>query len=350
MSGFFSSRGKRRTGQRSSAGRPAPRSGRKLRLERLEPRQMLATVAVNAGQVIRTLNDQFLGVNLATWDSALNTSQTQQMVQAAGLQIFRIPAGALSDQIHFTDPPAYPGQGTVASMASFIASVGGDAIVTLDYGSSSPQEAAAELAYLDGSVTNTTPIGMGPEWNTSTGSWVQVNWQTAGYWAGLRAAAPLAQDDGLNFLRIGRTAPFGFHYYEVGNELYGNWETDNHGQGGDTGAAHDPATYVSFAKQFAAYAQQIDPTISIGVDVDNPWSSWTASVLQNCAIQHFTPGFLSDHNYAQSPGSESDSKLLLAYGLEFIGQPTELVCRFICRLRSSFCKTLRLRRGAAWSC
>ena len=133
-------------------------------------------------------------------------------------------------------------------MASFVASVNGQAVVTLDYGSGSPQEAAAELAYLNAPVGSTTPIGDGPEWNDTTNSWQTVNWQTAGYWASLRAAQPLAVDDGLNFLRLGRTAPFDFDYFEVGNEEYGSWEIDHHT------VEHDPATYVAFAKQFQTYA------------------------------------------------------------------------------------------------
>ncbi len=135
-----------------------------------------------------------------------------------------------------------------------------------------------------------------------------------------RASSPLAQDDGLNFLRIGRSTPFDVQYFEVGNEIYGEsdgdyWETDHHGSGGDTGKAHDPATYVAFAKQFATYAAEIDPGISIGVDTGSPtagdYDNWTTNVLEQCAEQGFTPGFLSDHLYVQEPGTESDSTLLL---------------------------------------
>ena len=192
-------------------------------------------------------------------------------------------------------------------MASFIASVNGVGLATLDYGSGSPQEAAAFLAYLDAPVGNTTPIGNGQEWNDTTNAWQTVNWQTAGYWASLRAAAPLATDDGLNFLRLDHPAPFNVQYWEVGNEEYGSWEIDHHT------AQHDPATYIAFAKQFATYAAQIDPGISIGLDVGSPGSdfnNWTADILQQSAAQGFTAGFLSDHNYVQAPGSESDSNLL----------------------------------------
>ena len=271
-------------------------------------------MVVNASQSVGSVGTPFLGVNLASWDSYLNTSQTQQLVQNAGLGLFRFPGGSESDEFHFNVPPAdqpvYSGPGTAASMANFIASVNGRGIVTLDYGSGSPQEAAAFLAYLNAPTSSTTPIGSGEEWNTSTKAWIQTDWKTAGYWAAFRAESPLAHDDGLNFLRAGHPAPFGIHYFEVGNELYGSWETDYHGQGGDSGKPHDPATYVAFAKQFANYAQQIAPTISIGVDTGGV-DTWTANVLQQCASQGFTPGFLSDHNYVQEPGSENDSTLLL---------------------------------------
>ncbi len=126
------------------------RSMRWSGLEGLEGRVLLATVAVNASQVVRPVDTQLLGVNVAWYDSNLNTSETQQMVQAAGLTMFRFPGGSSSDDFHFNAPPTYNGEGTDASMASFIASVNGVGLATLDYGSGSPQEAAAFLAYLDG--------------------------------------------------------------------------------------------------------------------------------------------------------------------------------------------------------
>ena len=276
------------------------------------------TVSVNAANVVQPANTQFLGVNVSEYDSVLNTAETKSMVQAAGLTEFRI-GGSIEDESHFNDPASYSGEGTDPSIAEFIASVEGQGIVTVDYGSGSPQEAAAYLAYLEAPVGNTTHIGSGEEWSTTTNSWQQVNWQNAGYWANLRASAPLAVNDGLNFLRVDHPAPFGIEDFEVGNEVYGNWETDYHGQGGDTGKAHDPATYVKFAKQFATYAAKIDPSALIGVNVGQPmggsendqYNNWTSDVLQQSADQEFMPGFLSDHNYVQADGNEDDSTLLL---------------------------------------
>ena len=276
--------------------------------EPLELRALLAAVAVDVGEVVRAVDPQLIGVNATWWDANLNTSQTQQMVQAAGFELFRLPGGSDSDDFHFNAPPKYQGAGTIPTMASFVASVNGQAVVTLDYGSGSPQEAAAELAYLNAPVGATTPIGDGQEWNSSTSQWDTVNWQNAGYWASLRAASPLQVDDGLNSLRLGRAQPFGFHYFEVGNEEYGSWEIDHHT------VPHDPATYVAFAKQFETLAAAIDSSISIGIDAgapDNSYNNWVADELEQSVIQSFFVGFISDHNYVQTPGSESDSTLLL---------------------------------------
>ena len=280
------------------------------------------TTTINTGAVLGTVSTNMLGVNLAWWDDELTTPQTQQMVEAAGLTAFRFPGGSSSDDFHFNVSSNYgdPGANTIPQFAQFIEAVGGTGLVTLDYGSGSPQEAAAELAYLEGSPSDTTVIGTGLEWNDSTNQWQQVNWQTVGYWASLRAAAPLPQDDGSNFLRIDHPAPFGdIKYWEVGNEEYGSWEVDHHGTPGpggvSTGAQHDPATYAALAHTFAGFAAEIDPGISIGIDSGDPTGAsdndWTKNVLEQGLAIGFVPGFISDHSYMQAAGQESDSTLLL---------------------------------------
>jgi len=286
--------------------------------EPLESRRLLAVVSVDASQVVRTINDNFLGTNLAWWDSSLNTPQTQSLVEQAGLSSFRFPGGSSSDEFHFAEIPGWDTKGTAATFAKFIESVNGGGTVTLNYGTGSPQEAAAFLAYLNAPTTSTVDLGMGRQWvpdnpndplTYNIGKWVPMDWKTAGYWANIRAAAPLATDDGLNFLRIRHLTPFAFRYFEVGNEVMGSWERDMHGSGGDTGAPHDAATYIAFAKQLSILAQQIDPTAVVSIVVDGT-NSWTTSVLQQCTAQSYTPKAVSDHQYMQGPGNESDSFLL----------------------------------------
>jgi hypothetical protein len=283
------------------------------------PTELVATV--NAGTMLGPVASNMLGVNLAWWDDQLTTPQTQQMVEAAGFNAYRFPGGSNSDDYHFNVSSNFDdaSANTIPEFARFIESVRGVGLVTLDYGSGSAQEAAAELAYLEGSPSDTTVIGNGPEWNDITNQWQQANWQTVGYWASLRTAAPLPQDDGYNFLRINHPAAFSeIKYWEVGNEEYGSWEIDHHGTPGpggvSTGAQHDPATYAGFAQTFATFASEIDPTISIGIDSGDPnggYNNWTKNVLAQGLAIGFVPGFISDHSYMQGPGQESDSTLLL---------------------------------------
>jgi alpha-L-arabinofuranosidase len=284
------------------------------------------TSTINANASVGATTTNLLGINLAYWDDQQGTTQTQQMVTAAGLAIYRFPGGSASDDFHFNVANNYgdSAANTIPQFAQFISSVGGTGVVTLDYGSGSPQEAAAELAYLQGSPTDTTVIGTGLEWNDTAGAWQSVNWETVGYWASLRAASPLGTDDGLNFLRIDHPAPFAdIKYWEVGNEEYGSWEVDHHGTAGpggvSTGSQHCPATYAAFAEQFATLATEITgtaglPAISIGIDSEDPTgasdNNWTKNVLADGLSIGLVPGFISDHSYMQGPGAESDSFLL----------------------------------------
>ena len=110
---------------------------------------MLASVTVNAGQVVRPVDTQLLGVNLGV--VGLEPEHRPDAADGPGRRPDHVPLPRRvdSDDFHFNAPPTYNGEGTDASMASFIASVGGKGLVTLDYGSGSPQEAAAFLAYLE---------------------------------------------------------------------------------------------------------------------------------------------------------------------------------------------------------
>jgi hypothetical protein len=280
------------------------------------------TTTVNTASVVGSSSTNFLGVNLAWWDNQLMTAQTESLVQAAGLSIFRFPGGSTSDDFHFANNNNYldSAANSIPQFAQFTDSVGGQGMITIDYGSGSPQEAMAELAYLTASPTDTTVIGNGIQWNDTTNAWQMINWGTVGYWAGLRASTPLAQDDGRNFLRIGQAAPFtGMTYWEVANEEYIPEEIDHHGTpafGSSTGAPHDPATYAQFAATFASLIASDSqlPHILIGIDSGDPTgasdNNWTKGVLADGLVDGFIPAFISDHSYMQGPGYESDSFLL----------------------------------------
>src|SRR5262249_10775309 len=139
------------------------------------------------------------------------------------------------------------------SFAGFLhvaTNIGAQTIVTVNYGTGSTNEAAAWVAYANGATTNTLPLGTDK---------FGTNWQTVGYWASLRAAAPQGTDDGKNFLRISRAAPLGFKYWEIGNECYGTWETDSNS------LPHDPFTYATRARDYLHLMKAVDASIKIGV-------------------------------------------------------------------------------------
>ena len=136
-----------------------------------------------------------------------------------------------------------------------------------------------------------------------------------------------------SFLDLGHPAPFNFTYFEIGNEIYGSWETDEHGGSGDslavptgdTRKAHDPTTLIAFANDFETaingfladgFESGASP-ISIGVDSQDvaessgDFSNWIGKILSQSVTQKFTLGFIADHYYtAVSPGSENDAELL----------------------------------------
>ena len=219
--------------------------------------------------------------------------------------MFRLPGGSRSDDFHFNAPPTYNGEGTVASMASFIASVSGQGVVTLDYGSGSPQEAAAFLAYLNAPVGNTTPIGTGRGVERLDQSWQKVNWQTAGYWASLRASAPLAVDDGLNFLRTRSPRTVQFPLLRGRQRgVRGLGDRPSRPGGVPGSRTTRPPTSRSPSNSPRSPRRSLRRSRSASTSAAPPWQQQldAPTSSSNAPCQGFTPGFISDHNYVQAPG------------------------------------------------
>ena len=279
----------------------------------------LTHLTVNAGQPIRTADARWFGMNTPMWDSALDTPQTLTVMTNMGTRAMRFPGGSDSDDYHWVfnrqDANNWTWATSLANFIHVITNVNGQAMTTLNYGTGFTNEAAAWVAYVNASTANTQSLGV-----DATGT----NWHTAGYWALLRASAPLGTDDGKNFLRISRSAPLGFKYWEIGNEVYGSWETDSNS------VAHDPYTYALRARDYISLMKAVDPTIKIGVVVTpgedsyanntshpvvNPRTGqthygWTPVLLATLTSLGVTPDFVIHHRYPQNPGSEDDAGLL----------------------------------------
>jgi alpha-L-arabinofuranosidase len=269
---------------------------------------MAANISVDVTMLGRDAGTLDVGVNLAAWDTYLSAdpatglgltpnTQTVTMLQDAGFSLLRLSNGSGADEWHFSsNANAFPvGAGLLANT---VAAVGGGGLVTINYGTGTPQETAAYLAYLNGAPDNSFAIG-----TDANGK----DWGKVGDWAQLRAATPLGQDP-LDVLRAGHPAPFGVRRFEVGNEIYfAGWS--------GAPVAVNPSDYVGFANSFATLAQSIDRTASIGLGLGNPIeydAIWNIPVLQQCQALGFMPGFISDHFYVYDGKIETltDQQLL----------------------------------------
>ena len=277
-------------------------------------------LTVSAGQTIRIADARWFGMNVAIWDSALDTLQTVTVMTNMGMRALRFPGGSDSDDYHWVynrqDDDNWSWSTSLASFIHVITNVNGQAMTTVNYGTGFTNEAAAWVAYVNASTANSQSLGVDA---------LGTNWHTAGYWASLRAATPLGTDDGKNFLRIHRSSPLGLKYWEIGNECYGSWETDSNS------VPHDPYTYALRAQDYISLMKAVDPTIKIGVVVTpgedsyaNGYTShpaynsrthtyhngWTPVLLATLASMGVTPDFAIHHRYPQDPGGESDVGLL----------------------------------------
>jgi hypothetical protein len=279
----------------------------------------LTALTVNASQPIRTADARWFGLNATIWDNDFDTPQTIALLTNMGIQALRFPGGSLSDDYHWLynrqDDDDWSWETSLASYIQAITNIGAKTMITLNYGTGTSNEAAAWVAYVNASTTSEQSLGVDAN---------GFNWGTAGSWASLRAAARLPKDDGSNFLRISRTAPLGFKYWEIGNEEYGSWETDSNA------VPHDPYTYAERAGGYIALIKAVDPEVKIGVvavpgtntfvnNYDHPATDpvtgqvnygWTPVLLATLKSLGVTPDFAIYHNYPYNPGGESDSGLL----------------------------------------
>lgn len=263
-------------------------------------------LSINANSVIRTIDERMYGINVAMWDSLLSGPSNDGLLAQMGTRIIRFPGGSLSDDYNWQTDRQVSTNGTfqwpnnAATFANVAEKRGAQAYVTVNYGSGTPEQAAAWVAYYNALPGNTTTLG-----TDSKGR----NWNTAGFWATIRASAPLTTDDGYNFLRVSHAAPYGLRYWEVGNEIYGSWEYDQHGTPGSglAGSPNDAATYATAFKDFYAKMLAVDPTIKIGAVFDSAFVTQLAS-------KGATPHFIIYHRYPQNAGGENDATLLSGAG------------------------------------
>ncbi len=305
-----------------------------------QPLPAVVNVNVNTTQALRTVDARHFGVNLAIWDGNYEPASyatTAGLLQEMGTRFVRVPGGSLSDEYHWSANTSWTNtwqwQTSFPEFIRVATNASTQVMVTVNYGSGSPQEAAAWVAYANGNAAlygNPNDITLGVD---ATGR----DWRTVGYWARLRTLTAAANPDNqYDFLAIGRSTPMGITNWEIGNECYGTWERDT-----NTLPNH-AYTYAVRATNYIAWMKAVDPAIKVGVvgvpgenayangytdhPAINPRTGqtnygWTPVLLATLKSLGVTPDFLVHHHYPQwtdpnnVPASpDNDSTLLQSTG------------------------------------
>jgi cellulose binding protein with CBM2 domain len=214
------------------------------------PAPAVACTGPSQGSSSATLSGPLdpLGVNTAAWDTNYLDAPIAASLSSAGLGLIRYPGGSFADE-YLWQPNTENGTVQPVDFAHYStqtdAVTGGQKFVTINYGSDTPQSAAA---------------------------WVK---QSA-------------------------TAGQGVTLWEIGNEEYGSWETDNHS------SPHTASSYATNALSYMQAMKAVNPSAQIcydyamdgnlapGAGVDG-FQTWNSTILQadaadiNCADVHWYP-------------------------------------------------------------
>lgn len=246
--------------------------------------------SVNVETHLATLSRFAVGANAAAWDSNLVDPELPELLSRAGIQVMRYPGGSTADNYHWLsnspDDPSIGGTDPVANFDAYMSVVkatGAQAMITVNYGSGTPAEAA---------------------------DWVRYANRGGRHYRG-----PVPTYSGAS----ATAHNYGIRYWEIGNELYGDgtygatWEVNHN--------SHDPTTYANGVVSYSAAMKAVDPQVRIGAVLTAPgnWPDgqvsaaspepWNDTVLAT-ACQAID--FVAIHWYAQGPTGESDAALLAA--------------------------------------
>jgi hypothetical protein len=223
------------------------------------PAPAIVHLTIQAAQTNRLADSRWFGVNTATWDGYLGNSATLPAVTNAGILALRWPGGSGSDVHDWTTDISE--EQTFNHLATNIPDC--QTFITVNYGTGTSNLAAGYVLF--NNITNHCH----------------------------------------------------YRYWEIGNECYGTWETDDNTNNGNH--PWDPYTYAVRAAGYMAMMRAADPTIKIGVvaspgdDSYNSHSSvtvtntrtgqthkgWVPVLLTTLKSLGAQPDFLIHHVYPQ---------------------------------------------------
>lgn len=201
------------------------------------PAAVTASVSVDAGRSLARIPATGIGMNVAVYDGNMNHSAVPGLLKNAGVGAVRYPGGSYADGYHWQTHTVEGGY--VAPNTDFdtfmgtVRATGAQPIITANYGSGTPDEAAGWVRYAN------------------------------------------------------VTKAYGVKYWEIGNEVYGNglygatWETDHH-------SSKSATTYATNLVQYASAMKAVDPSIKIGAVLTTP-GAWPDGITG--------PGDTADWNH-----------------------------------------------------
>ena len=242
------------------------------------PRALPVTITVADSTPTRMFDRRLLGTNVPAWIGAdrLADPEFRAATIGSGTSLLRMPGGSWSNAYNWSacelrDPErcVFPDAARPSDFVDFLEGTQLPAIWTVSINETA-QSAAAAVAFFNGSVDDTTEIGVDRN---------GVGWGTVGLWAQVRA-------DG------GHPDPVGIELWEVGNEVYGGSPES----GGEACATYgwedvwtcDGVVYVEGDDLHDGYAsirsamRAVDSTIEVGaVGTGDPdqWSNWGNDVV-----------------------------------------------------------------------
>jgi len=209
------------------------------------------TIAGDLKSVINPkISDAIFGINAALWDGDLLKDETEKAVKRINHGVVRYPGGLRADDDHWEK--ILENKDWMVDTDEFLEwckKTGTSPMFTVNFGTGTPEEAAKWVKH--------TNIDM----------------------------------------------KAGVKYWEVGNEIYGNWhpQYDKYGKDGGT-------VYGKRAREFIEAMKKVDPTIKVAV-VCVLEGEWNDKVLKETA--DIADGMII-HHYPQHYGEENDFAILSA--------------------------------------
>ena len=233
-----------------------------------------ATITVNAATTLATIPNAIYGNNAQYYNAANNgtVAAYNTAMQISGCRNIRWPGGSEADIVNWNNvlcPDAYGA--STSQFVTFLQTIGGtlQPIVNLSgYWCSGAAGSDTSTQY-----THAQAVSLAEAW---------VTWN------------------------LTNTGSAKATYWEIGNEVYGNWEQ---GGQGSTGSTLTGTVYGQYFADYYKGMKAIDSTIKIGA-VASPgsgdYSNWTPNMLAAAKAAGAVPDFLIIHNYPLASGAAAD--------------------------------------------